>query len=118
MNTKKEIVLNFIEALNKNDFHQAKEYLNENFVFKSRSRKRAGVDTFIEEMQSTPHTYIVRDIYSNSKYVCVIYDIQSPHQENITTCGLYRVRKKKIDSLTVVFDTRPITVTQRKIIMD
>ena len=118
MNTKETLVVAFLKTLNDDDFEAAKNYLAQGFTFKGLRKRRLGIDQFIDAIKTVEHTYTIKNIYSNGRDVCVIYDIIIPDDENVTTCGIYQVKRDKIRSMNVIFDTRTITASRGKIVIE
>lgn len=106
MNLKKEIVLQFLKTLNEEDFTAAKEFLADDFMYKGPKEKRAGAQQFISEMTNLRPKYDIRKVFNSGKTVCVIFNIRYANESQITTCGLFRVKKKKLEWLNVILDMK------------
>ena len=107
VNQAKEIVLTFIDALNNEDFKTVRHYLSEDMVFDGVLGHRDGADVYVEDMKKMKFKYKIQKAFADGDDVCLLYDIDMSDQ-NIFTCGWYRVRDNKIKSLRVVFDPRPL----------
>lgn len=103
----KEIVLSFLNAMNKEDFNEAKSHLNENFTFKGPLGTRNGSEIYISEMKKMKFKYEIDIVFANENDVCVIYNIDMFGKDKILNCGLYHLENDKISSLKVIFDPRP-----------
>ncbi len=106
--TAKEVVLTFIEALNKEDFEKASTCLNEDMVFDGVMGKRNSAESYISDMKKMKFKYDIQKVFENENDVCVLYNIDMSGQATIFTCGWYQVASGKIKKLTVVFDPRPL----------
>jgi limonene-1,2-epoxide hydrolase len=103
----KEVVLDFLDALNSEDFKTARRYLTDDMVFDGVLGHREGADIYIEDMRKMRFKYRILKAFADGDDVCVLYDIDMSG-ETIYTAGWYKVRDNKIKSLRVVFDPRPI----------
>jgi limonene-1,2-epoxide hydrolase len=103
----KEVVLDFLDALNSEDFKTARHYLSDDMVFDGVLGHREGADIYIEDMKKMRFKYRILKPFADGDDVCVLYDIDMSG-ETIYTAGWYKVRDNKIKSLRVVFDPRPI----------
>ena len=103
----KAIVLTFINALNEEDFDTARDCLNEEMIFDGVLGHREGADTYISDMKKMKFKYTIRKAFEDGNDVCLLYDIDMSGT-NIFTCGWYQIKNKKIKSIKVVFDPRPV----------
>lgn len=101
-------VLSFLEALNKEDFGEAKECLHKDFTFKGPLGERNGAEEYVEDMKKMKFKYKIEKTIADADDVCVIYEIDMSGKATIPTCGLYHVNSGKINSLKVFFDPRPV----------
>jgi len=101
----KEIVLNFINALNEEDFDSARTYLNEDMVFDGVLGHRDGADIYMKDMK---FKYKIKKAFIDGDDVCLLYNIDMGGKEKIFTCGRYQLQNDKIKKLKVVFDPRPV----------
>jgi limonene-1,2-epoxide hydrolase len=102
------IVLSFLEALNKEDFKEAKECLHKDFTFRGPLGERNGADEYMEDMKKMKFKYEVEKTIADADEVCIIYNIDMSGKATIPACGLYHVNGGKIGSLKVFFDPRPV----------
>lgn len=103
----KETVLNFLNALNGENFDAAKSLLANDMQFNGVMGSRDGAESYIKDMNQMRFKYDVLKVFENENDVCVFYDIDMKGKK-IFTCGWYVVQDGKIKSLRVVFDPRPI----------
>jgi hypothetical protein len=108
METSKDIVLSFIESLNKENFKEARKCLNPTFSFKGPMGTRDNADVYIEDMKKMKFKYEIEKVFENENEVCLIYNINMGKGEPVKTCGIYKLKNSKLSSLNVLFDTRPI----------
>ena|ERR1700744_1205652 len=103
----KELVLLFIEALNDEDFENARKYLNKDFTFKGVMGSRDGADAYMQDMQKMKFKYKIKKAVADDHDVSILYDFT---QGGVTLpgCAWYHVADHKIKSLTVIFDPRPL----------
>ena len=106
-NNAKEIVLDFINALNDEDFETAKTHLSEDMIFDGVLGHRDGADTYINDMKKMKFKYRIKKAFADHNDVCLLYDIDVG-EEIIYTCGWYQLQNDKIKSLKVVFDPRAV----------
>lgn len=104
----KEVVLNFINALNKEDFETARNCLSEDMVFDGVLGHRDGADVYIKEMEKMKFKYEIKKAFENGTDVCLLYDIDMGNKKTTFTCGWYQLQNGKIKNLKVVFDPRPV----------
>ncbi len=104
----KEIVLSFLEALNKEDFKKAKECLNKDFTFRGPMGERNGAAEYVEDMKKMKFKYEIDKAFADDEDVCIIYEIDMSGKAKIPTSGLYHLNNGKISSLNVFFDPRPL----------
>lgn len=103
----KEVVLAFIDALNKEDFTAAGNYLTDDMTFKGVLGSRDGAHAYMKDMQQMKLKYDVKKVIAEDNDVCLFYDL-AMSGTNIFGCGWYHVKDGKINSLNVLFDPRPI----------
>lgn len=105
--TAKETVLSFIQALNKEDFDAAREYVNEGLTFVGVLGSRTGADAYFTDMKRMKMKYDVKKSFVEGNDVCLLYEFT---MEGVTIfgCGWYQLANGKIDSFKVVFDPRPL----------
>jgi hypothetical protein len=107
LSQEKEVVLTFLDAMNKEDFKTARHYLSDDMIFDGVLGHREGADIYVEDMRKMKFKYKILKAFADAEDVCVLYDINMSGL-TIYTAGWYKVRDNKIKSLKVVFDPRPI----------
>lgn len=103
----KEVVLAFIDALNKEDFDTAGNYLATGMTFKGVLGSRDGAEAYMKDMRQMKLKYNVKKTIAEDNDVCLFYDL-AMSGITIFGCGWYTVKEDKISSLNVLFDPRPI----------
>ena len=104
----KEVVLSFIDSINKEDFFFAGKYLDERMQFIGVLGSRDGAVNYMSDMQEMKLKYDIKKAFVNERDVCLIYDL-SIDGKFIEGCGWYHVNNEnKIDQLKVLFDPRPL----------
>ena len=106
-NSVKNIVLTFLNALNDEDFEKARQCLSDNMTFDGVLGHRDGAEIYISDMKKMKFKYSIKKTFEDENDVCIFYDIDMSGKK-IFTCGWYIVNNKKIKSIKVVFDPRPI----------
>ncbi len=105
--TTRDMVLEFIHALNAEDFRAAKCWLNDNFTFNGPMGTRNGADAYMNDMEKMKFKYAILKTFEEGNNVCVIYDITIAGK-TITASGIYHLEMGKLSSLQVFFDPRPL----------
>ncbi|MBN9380980.1 MAG: nuclear transport factor 2 family protein [Chitinophagaceae bacterium] len=106
-NNAKTTVLAFIEALNKEDFDKAREYVNEDLSFIGVLGTRHGAEPYFGDMKKMKFKYDIKKAFAEGDDVCLLYDINMG-KTTIFACGWYQLAGGKISTFKVVFDPRPI----------
>jgi|SRR5215467_11424639 len=108
----REIVMSFIDALNKEDYELARSYVNDDFSFVGVLGSRFGADSYFKDMSKMRFHYDIRKVFAEGNDVCLFYDIMMSGQK-IFSCGWYQVKAGKINSFKVIFDPRPILDSEK-----
>ena len=103
----KEVVLAFIEALNNHDYDSAREYLNDSMTFVGVLGARNGADAYMDDMSRMKFEYDIKKVFVDGYDVCLFYDINMG-KATIFCCGWYHLESGKISTFRVVFDPRPV----------
>jgi hypothetical protein len=102
-----EMVLAFIDDLNKEDFESARELISDDMSFKGVMGSREGGDVYIKEMRQMKMKYKLKMVFTNGDDICVMYDF-TQSGKTLPGCGWYHLENGKIQTLTVIFDPRPL----------
>ncbi|MGM9475732.1 nuclear transport factor 2 family protein [Pedobacter sp. GSP4] len=103
----KVVVLDFIKALNAEDFDLARQQLHDDMTFKGVMGERHGAETYIGDMEKMKFKYDIKKVFVDGEEVSLWYDIKMG-QKTIFAAGWYKVEAEKIKSFQVIFDPRPI----------
>ena len=103
----KDIVFEFIDALNNDDFDSARKYLADDVKFEGVLGKRDGADVYISDMQKMKFKYAIKKAFAEGDDVCLWYDITMSGLQ-VLTFGLHHLKDEKIKSINVLFDPRPM----------
>ena len=109
----KEVVLAFIDAMNKEDFIAARKYLTTDMTFKGVLGSREGAEAYIHDMEKMKFKYDIKKVITEGDDVCLFYDIDMGHV-TIFSCGWYQIMENKIGSFRVIFDPRPVLEPSNK----
>lgn len=103
----KQIVLDFIDAMNQFDYERAKTYVTADLSFVGVLGTRNGANAYFNDMQKMKFQYNIIKAFADGNDVCLIYDINMGEQ-TIFCFGWYQLQHDKIKSFRVVFDPRPL----------
>ena len=103
----KEVVLSYIDAINREDFQTARQYVASDLSFVGALGSRQGADAYFEDMERMRFKYDIKKVFAEGNDVCVLYDVTLSGVK-LFTCGWYQIEAGKIRSLKVVFDPRPV----------
>lgn len=102
----KEVVMSYIDALDRRDYATAKRYLGEDVFIKGPGGEafRSARD-FLKMMEKQQGRYDMKKVFVDGDDVCLLYDFAT---EKVTTffCSWYQVKDGKITSIRTVFDPR------------
>lgn len=107
VNKAKETVLSFVEALTREDFETAREYVTDDLQFTGVLGSRDGADAYFKDMEKMKLKYDVQKVFADERDVCLFYDIDMSGKR-IFSCGWYHVEDGKIKNFRVLFDPRPV----------
>lgn len=105
--TSRDIVLEFIHALNSEDYSIARKWLNDTFNFNGPMGQRVGADRYMQDMEKIRFKYTIRQTFEEGNDVCLIYDILIGGK-TVTASGWYHLENGKLESLNVFFDPRSL----------
>ncbi|WP_412468841.1 nuclear transport factor 2 family protein [Pedobacter sp. KLB.chiD] len=103
----KVVVLDFIHALNAENFEMARAKLHDHMAFRGVMGERNGADIYIEDMEKMKFKYDIKKVFVDEEEVCLWYDINMG-SKTIFACGWYKIADGKITSFQVLFDPRPV----------
>lgn len=103
----KEIILRFIDAMNRFDYEEARSFVADDMSFVGVLGTRNGAEAYFSDMQKMRFQYNIVKAFSDGDDVCLIYNINMSGKE-IFCFGWYQLQNGKIKSFRVVFDPRPL----------
>lgn len=102
----KQVVLSYIQALDKNEYKIAEGYLNKSIQIRGPSGEVfSNPADFIGMLQKHRGKYDVKKVFVDGDDVCLFYDFKSG--SSVLMCSWYRVSGGKITSIQTIFDPRP-----------
>ncbi|NML20989.1 nuclear transport factor 2 family protein [Pseudoflavitalea sp. G-6-1-2] len=101
------IVQQFMNALNNEDWAKAEALLTPDFKFAGVMGSREGASNYMEDMSRMKIKYNIHQVFENGNDVAVLCDYDMNGQ-SIFGCSWYQLRGDKINLLRVVFDPRPL----------
>jgi predicted ester cyclase len=102
-----DMVLACVDALNREDFAEARKHIRDDFSFVGVMGSRNGADAYFRDMEQMKVKYAVKKVFVDGPDVCLLYDV-TLSGTSIFGCVWYQVEDEKIRSLRVVFDPRPL----------
>lgn len=103
----KVVVMDFINALNSENFDVARKQLADDMSFKGVMGERNGADIYIEDMKKMKFKYDIKKIFADGNDISVWYNINMG-KKTILSAGWYKIENELIKSFQVIFDPRPI----------
>ena len=99
----KELVISFIDILNKQDYAKARSLVSEDFSFQSPVISIDNPDEYFRQMRELKISYDIKKAFSDGDDVCVFYDYTIKGTIRFG-CGWYKLKGGKIVSLRIVSD--------------
>jgi ketosteroid isomerase-like protein len=109
----KQVVLDFITALNEEDFASARVQAADDMVFTGVMGSRNGADAYFKDMEHMRLKYDIKKTFADEEDVCLFYNI-TMSGAMIFSCGWYHVKNGKIQTIRVIFDPRPLLDNAKK----
>jgi len=103
----RDLVLACIDALNREDFQRARDYINDDFAFVGVLGSRNGAEAYFQDMERMRIKYSIQKVFADEQDVCLLYDV-TLSGKTVFGCAWYHVEAGKIRSLRVVFYPRPL----------
>jgi len=106
----KEIVLEFLEALNRKDFKSARNYVSDKVSYMAPLNSFNGAEPYFKYVEhlNLPKLDIKKVFTEGSNDVCVFWEVAT-----IFVSAWYQVHNGKISSMRLVFDPRPFLQLQK-----
>ncbi len=112
----KEIVLEFLEALNRKDFKSARTYVSDNVSYIAPLNSFKGVEPYFKYVEhlNLPKLDIKKVFTEGSHDVCILWEVNySTPRAPISVSAWYQVHDGKISSMKLVFNPRPYLQQQK-----
>ena len=112
----KEIVLEFLEALNRKDFKSARNYVSDNVSYIAPLNSFNGAEPYFKYVEhlNLPKLDIKKAFTEGSHDVCILWEVNySTPPAPIFVSAWYQVHDGKISSMRLVFDPRPFLQQQK-----
>lgn len=104
----KEKALFLLDAINNEDFKNARECLHPDFTYKDPLTQTTGRENFISTMEKRNLKYILKKKFIKDQEVCLMYHLIDHNEKEITAFGIHKFQDDKVKSLEVVFDPRAL----------
>jgi limonene-1,2-epoxide hydrolase len=104
--TAREVVMSYIDAMDKRDYTTAKRYLSDSVFIKGPAGEAfRSADDFLQMMEKQRGKYDMKKVFVDADDVCLLYDFVT---EKVTTffCSWYQVKEGKIATIRTLFDPR------------
>lgn len=111
----KEIVLEFLEALNRKEFKSARNYVSDKVTYMAPLNSFNGAEPYFKYVEhlNLPKLDIKKVFTEGSNDVCVLWEVNySSPPAPIFVSAWYQVHDGKISSMKLVFDPRPLLQQQ------
>ncbi|HXD76545.1 MAG TPA: nuclear transport factor 2 family protein [Puia sp.] len=102
-----QLVLDFINALNRERFAEARDMLSDDFQFVGVLGKRDGADAYMDDMKKMKMKYAVKMVFTNGDDIAVLMDL-TISGKTVENFAWYHVGEDHLTSLKVLFDPRPL----------
>ncbi len=112
----KEIVLEFLEALNRKDFKSARTYVSDNVSYISPLNSFNGAEPYFKYVEhlNLPKLDIKKVFTEGSHYFSVHWEVNySTPPAPLSVSAWYQVNDGRISSMKLVFDPRPYLQQQK-----
>lgn len=103
----KEVVLAFIDALNRSDFEAARKFVADDMKFIGVLGSRDGGDAYFRDMKHMNLKYDVKKAFADGDDVCLFYDVTMAGV-TVLCAGWYQLSDGKIGLFRVIFDPRAV----------
>jgi hypothetical protein len=105
-NKSMNVVLSYINALDKLDYKAAASYLSDSIRIRGPSGESfSNPGEFVGLLSQYRGRYDVKKIFADEGDVCLLYDLVTT-SATVFMCSWYQVREAKITSIHTVFDPR------------
>ena len=111
----KEIVMEFLDALNRKDFKSARNYVSDNVSYMAPLNSFNGAEPYFKYVEhlNLPKLDIKKVFTEGSHDVCIFWEVNYSASAPISVSAWYQVHDRKISSMRLVFDPRPFLQQQK-----
>ena len=103
----KEVVMSYIDALDRQRYEEAMDFLHEGVRIRGPAGEAFGKPLdFIEMLRKYKGRYDIKKVFADGNDVCVLYDLATTGRPRVYMSSCYQVEKGKIVLINTVFDPR------------
>ncbi|HYB04576.1 MAG TPA: nuclear transport factor 2 family protein [Nitrososphaerales archaeon] len=118
----KEIVVSFIESLNKGDLKSARSYVSDNYSVTVPGASFDGAEAYFKGAEKAQQTYgsgryDIKKVFTDGNDVCVLNDVIWGNA-TFLACGWYHLENQKIRSLTLIYDSGQANAARQGYVKD
>lgn len=110
-NDVKQLVLDLGDAINAEDFQLARKYVSDDMKHINPFGTQENAETYFQQIEQVRPKFNIRRIFVDGNEACVLYDTTA-FGVTLFASGWFQIKDKKVSSLTVVFDPRPLLLSQ------
>jgi len=105
----REVVMSYIQAMDKRDYPAARQYLQDSVFIKGPGGEAfRSPDEFLAMMERQHGRYDIRKVFTDGDDVCVLYNFVTD-KATVFFCSWYQIKAGKIASIETIFDPRAFT---------
>ena len=102
----REVVMSYIEAMDKRDYAAARRYLKDSVFIKGPGGEAfRSLDDFLRMMEQQRGSYDIQKVFVDGDDVCLLYDFVT-EKAKVFFCSWYQLEAGKIASIKTIFDPR------------
>jgi predicted ester cyclase len=109
----REVVLAFLDALNRSDFDAARKYVADDMKFVGVLGSREGGDAYFRDMKHMRLKYDIKKVFADGDDVCLFFDVTMAGV-TVLCAGWYQLSNGKIRLYRVIFDPRAVLEAAEK----
>ena len=111
----KELVMQYIEAINRKDFKSVRSYVSDNVSYVGPVNEFHKAETYLKYLEHIDLPRLeIKKIFTDGDDVCEFHEVNFDTQSApLLVCMWFHVDDGKISSIRIVFDPRPFLREQR-----
>jgi hypothetical protein len=110
----KEVVMEYIEAVNRKDFKSARSYVSDSVSYVGSMNKFDKAEPYLKYLEHLDLYLDIKKVFVDGDDVCEFHEIHLDTQpEPLLVCMWFHVDGGKISSIRIVFDPRPFIQEKR-----